>query len=59
MLQTDKGTENKIEVQQKCYRDYAFAAEKYVRMPTLDNWEKKEKAFETYNALIRFRREIA
>jgi hypothetical protein len=59
VLQTDKGIENKIEVQQRSYQAYAYAAEKYVKMPTLDNWEKKEKAFETYNALIRFNREIA
>ncbi len=42
----------KVQVQQKLYQDYALAAETYVRKPTMCNWEKKEKAFETYNALI-------
>lgn len=42
-----------IQAQQTLYHVYALAAEAYVRMPTLDNWEKKEKAFENYNALIR------
>jgi len=38
--------------QQKLYLDYAHAAEAYNKMPTLENWEKKELAFENYNALI-------
>lgn len=46
------GFEVRLQKQQDLYREYALAAEAYVRMPTLDNWEEKEKAFESYNALI-------
>jgi hypothetical protein len=49
----DKHTESDdIYVQLKLYRDYAKAAEIYNKMQTIENWEKKEKAFERYNALI-------
>lgn len=41
-----------IETQQKLYLAYAYAAEAYVKKQTINNWERKEKAFETYNALI-------
>ena len=37
---------------QVSYLEYAQAAKAYGLKPTIDNWEKKEKAFETYNALI-------
>lgn len=49
-------SDNRVQQQQKLYHEYALAAEAYVRMPTMNNWEKKEKAFETYNALIRDRK---
>ncbi len=55
MLQTEQGTNQRIEVQQKLYQAYAYAAEAYVKKPTINNWERKEKAFENYNALIRFK----
>lgn len=45
--------EGYIVVQQQKYLEYALAAERYVKKPTMNNWEKKEKAFETYNALIK------
>ncbi len=57
MQQAEQGTSQRIEVQQKLYQAYAYAAEAYVKKPTISNWEKKEKAFENYNALIRFKRE--
>jgi hypothetical protein len=57
--QAEQGTTQRIEVQQKLYQVYAYAAEAYVKKPTISNWEKKEKAFEDYNALIRFRKETA
>lgn len=41
-----------IYIQLKLYRDYAKAADNYNKKQTIENWEKKEKAFETYNALI-------
>lgn len=41
-----------IEHQQRLYHEYAQAASVYLRKPTVNNWEKKEKALETYNALI-------
>jgi len=57
VLQNEQGNIQKIEVQQKLYLAYAQAAERYVRKPTIYNWEKKEKAFETYNAtIIRFKK---
>lgn len=57
MLQAEQGTNQRIEVQQKLYHAYATAAEAYVKKPTINNWERKEKAFENYNALIKFKRE--
>lgn len=48
-----KGREVRIQRQQRLYHKYALAAEAYVKKPTIYNWEKKEKAFETYNALIK------
>ncbi|MBS0289471.1 MAG: hypothetical protein JSS07_05495 [Proteobacteria bacterium] len=59
MVETKQGTNQRIEAQQKLYRAYAYAAEAYVKKPTISNWEKKEKAFEDYNALICFRKELA
>lgn len=57
VLQSEQGITQKIEVQQKLYLAYAHAAERYVRKPTIYNWERKEKAFETYNAtIIRFKK---
>lgn len=47
-----------IEAKDRLYRDYANAVEAYVKEPTSINWEKKEKAFETYNALIEVNRKI-
>lgn len=47
----DRG-DRKVQQQQKLYHQYALAAEAYVKMPTIYNWEKKEEAFETYNASI-------
>lgn len=46
------GEANEIYIQLKLYHDYAKAAEDYNKKQTIENWEKKEKAFETYNALI-------
>lgn len=46
----------RVQKQQRLYHEYALAAEAYVKKPTMNNWEKKEKAFETYNALIRDRK---
>lgn len=48
-----------LDVQDKLYRDYANAVEAYVKEPTVNNWEKKEKAFETYNALIENFRDLS
>jgi len=48
----EQGHSHIVEMQQKLYLDYALAAEKYGKKPTLNNWEKKEKAFENYNALF-------
>lgn len=56
MQQVEQGTNQRIAVQQKLYQAYAYAAEAYVKKPTISNWEKKEEAFENYNALIRFKR---
>jgi hypothetical protein len=56
---TDSRIERKIEAQQKSYQAYAHAAELYGKMPTLDNWERKEKALEQYNALIQPKSEAA
>lgn len=39
------------------YRKYADAMDCYVKQPTIINWEKKEKAFETFNALIENKRD--
>ncbi|HRE31249.1 MAG TPA: hypothetical protein PLD88_04680 [Candidatus Berkiella sp.] len=39
-------------IQLKLYRDYAKAADNYNKKQTIENWELKEKAFETYNALV-------
>ena len=47
-----------LEEREKLYRSYANAVEEYVKEPTAANWEKKEKAFETYNALIEYHRNI-
>jgi hypothetical protein len=52
-VQQSYPVEGHIVVQQQKYLEYALAAEKYVKKPTIYNWEKKEKAFETYNALIK------
>jgi len=41
-----------IQLQQRSYLNYAHAAEAYSKKPTSDNWEKKEKAFENFNALL-------
>lgn len=43
---------HEIYIQLKLYHDYAKAAENYNKMQTIENWEKKEKAFENYNALV-------
>lgn len=42
----------RIQKQQTLYHDYAIAAEKYSKLPNYDNWDKKEKALEEYNAFI-------
>lgn len=42
-----------VETQQRLYYHYALAAEKYVKKPTILNWERKEKAFEEFNALFK------
>ncbi len=52
LKEKSQGEAHDIYIQLKLYRDYAEAAEKYNKMQTIENWEKKEKAFETYNALI-------
>lgn len=52
MQHSEQGILRNLEKQQKLYLEYALAAEAYVKKPTIYNWEKKEKAFETYNALI-------
>jgi len=50
MLNKEQGTiSHHIAVQQKLYLDYALAAEAYAKKSTMDNWEKKERAFERYN----------
>lgn len=38
---------------ERLYIEYAQAAETYLKRPTIYNWEEKEKAFETYNALLK------
>lgn len=48
-----------LETKDRLYRDYANAVEQYVRQPTSSNWEKKEKAFECYNALIETNRKVS
>jgi hypothetical protein len=58
LQQSNQGTLGKVEKQQKLYLAYALAAEAYVKKPTIYNWEKKEKAFESYNALI-IKKEVA
>jgi hypothetical protein len=45
--------QNRIQKQQSLYHTYALAAEDYSKIPNLDNWDKKEKALENYNAFIR------
>lgn len=45
--------QNRVEAQQKLYLAYAQAAESYGKKPTIFNWEKKEKAFELYNAFLK------
>lgn len=59
MQRAEQVTTQRIEIQQKLYQEYAYAAEAYVKKPTISNWEKKEKAFENYNALIRFKKQPA
>ncbi|MFI4937455.1 MAG: hypothetical protein ACHQJ6_02970 [Candidatus Berkiellales bacterium] len=54
-----KSGEMRVKHQQELYHQYALAAEAYLRLPTIDNWEEKEKAFETYNASIRRIKEFA
>ncbi len=34
------------------YQDYVDAETEYLNYPTGDNWEKKEKAFETFNEAL-------
>lgn len=53
MQNIEHGQTKSIEIQQKLYHAYVLAAEAYVKKPTIYNWEKKEKAFESYNALIK------
>tara|TARA_R110002110_G_scaffold195770_1_gene405428 strand:- start:30555 stop:30731 length:177 start_codon:yes stop_codon:yes gene_type:complete len=52
MSKIKKNNNNDLNVHGKLYRNYADAVDSYVKQPTVNNWEKKEKAFETYNALI-------
>ena len=47
-----------LEQRDRLYRNYVSAVEQYVKEPTASNWEKKEKAFETYNALIEIHRNV-
>jgi hypothetical protein len=42
----------RIEKQQTLYHQYALAAEDYSKIPNYTNWDRKEKALETYNAFI-------
>ncbi len=55
MQQVEQGIAQRIKVQQKLYQVYAYAAEAYVKKPTISNWEKKEQAFEDYNSLISYK----
>lgn len=43
---------HRIQKQQTLYHVYALAAEDYSKTPNYDNWDRKEKALETYNAFI-------
>lgn len=43
----------RIQKQQSLYHTYALAAEDYSKIPNYENWDKKEKALENYNAFIR------
>lgn len=45
--------QHRIQKQQSLYHTYALAAEDYSKIPNYDNWDKKEKALEDYNAFIR------
>lgn len=44
--------ERHIQKQQSLYHIYAKAADDYNKIPNYDNWDKKEKALEDYNAFI-------
>lgn len=52
MSRASKINNSDLNVPGQLYRKYADAVESYGKQPTLNNWEKKEKAFEIYNALI-------
>lgn len=52
-MQAVESIQTRVQQQQELYHKYALAAEAYGKKPTTLNWVKKEKAFETYNALIK------
>lgn len=53
MQQHNDEISNRVKAQQQLYLAYAQAAELYGKKPTIFNWEKKEKAFEVYNAFLK------
>lgn len=57
-LNADNKKTQKVDFEERdrLYQLYVDAVECYVKEPTADNWEQKEKAFETYNALIEAQR---
>lgn len=56
---TDTAVPVDFEQRDSLYRIYVSAVEDYVKEPTVVNWEKKEKAFENYNALIESFRNVS
>lgn len=56
MSRKNNNTSQALDMHGLLYRKYAEAVESYVKQPTINNWERKEKAFETYNALIENKR---
>ena len=52
MSRLTKENNNNLNVHGQLYREYADAVDSYGKHPTVNNWERKEKAFENYNALL-------
>jgi len=52
MSRVHKTVSDNLDKPGQLYRAYAEAVDSYVKQPTVNNWERKEKAFENYNDLL-------